>query len=213
MGKRSTSTRSATAPNISGSLDSKLAFHARTRIERFFQFVAGTSLLCDYLDRKDGGTTNPAHWLSPTATHQADVGDRSTGTAHISFDKKRRDVGTEPATAFERMDAAHFCNLGIKHDQMDIIVARVNSLPPEEKAMASGMLEFVKNCARDTTQMPQRINIGPDRVVDKFHGDLALELLSNSRSGAAVQPVVSRGKIKDYMRKVNEKMEVYRGQV
>jgi hypothetical protein len=73
------------------------------------------------------------------------------------------------ATACGRTDAAHYCNLGIEAK----FRARIAELArPETDQIAFDLYEALKAICGNTKWLPQRINIGPDRVIDKLHGEL-----------------------------------------
>ena len=103
------------------------------------------------------------------------------------------------ASAFRRVDAAHFCNLGLKPS--------LAALCAKSDDMRAGSLheDLVKVCG-NTRLMPQRINIGPDRVVDKAHGELCLKFLSEMANGAAP---ISPSFFRAYKALVVSRMKIY----
>ncbi|WP_161556165.1 hypothetical protein, partial [Mangrovicoccus ximenensis] len=67
-------------------------------------------------------------------------------------------------------------------------------------------LVSLKLICGNTRLMPQRINIGPDRVIDKLHGDLCMAFLKEMEGGAAA---VSPAFFDTYRQEACKRLEVY----
>jgi hypothetical protein len=133
------------------------------------------------------------------ATHQVDSGFRSGNAAHFDFDEDDPKVVLNSSTSCRNTDAAHFCNLGLNAGAW----ARLAAVAKGD-VHAFALIEMAKRLAGDTKQLPQRINIGPDRVIDVVHGDLAGVFL---RTG---KPVVSRANLATYFATATAAMTTYR---
>lgn len=70
------------------------------------------------------------------------------------------------------MDAAHFCNLGLDVHEWGRVTRAAEQLPGGDEYIWE-LIDLVEVSAGDTVQLPQRINIGPDRVIDKVHWQIA----------------------------------------
>jgi len=192
---------SPTAPVISGTLRTQLPYHALERVRHFFSFLFTLQMLVDYLLRK-GHVAAPFAYASVVvakASHQVDSGMRSTAAVYEGFAEADPGVIDYSTTAFTRMDAAHFCNLGIN-------AGFVRAVTGLHDAIASGLLYQLERLAANTRQLPQRVNIGPDRIVDRLHYTLAVAMLG-AVSGTKV---ISRANIATYLAEVKAEMAIYR---
>jgi hypothetical protein len=86
------------------------------------------------------------------------------------------------------MDASHFCNLGI----VDKYQGMFSIMGIKDRTLSALYNNLEATCA-NTRWLPQRVNIGPDRRVDKFHGDLATKILESGK------PPVSVSHLKEYV--------------
>lgn len=185
---------------ISGSLEDELRRHAYERCRHFFLYLFYYKAL---IDRLNGPPYNagigPTALLYVNATHQIDTGFRSDDAEYYGFDATDPAVVKKSATACGKMDAAHFCNLGIQAGYQNKIAG-----------LASGdvklfcFYECLKTICGNTRLLPQRVNIGPDKRIDAFHGDLATEILKSGK------PVISITNLKAYLQGATERMTDYK---
>jgi hypothetical protein len=99
------------AAALSGSLRDVLVQHTKERMRHFFLFIYTYRLLMHVLDvpAKDW-----ANYVSIKATHQIDSGLRRENGWDVSFKNDDVSVLDLYASGFKRVDASHFCNLGLK---------------------------------------------------------------------------------------------------
>jgi hypothetical protein len=102
-------------------------------------------------------------------------------------------------TAFQRMDATHFCNLGIEPGY-DIKISNLGS----QDQMVFILYESLACCCKNTRLLPQRVNIGPDKIIDALHGTLAIKILD---SGTAP---VTASNMKAYFESAKEELGTYK---
>jgi hypothetical protein len=181
---------------LSGDLGYALRRHAETREEKFFMYLFYLKALCDRAAILNL-VIKPVDALSVVATDQLDTGFRDLPTPYSDFDAKDPNVVNINATAFRNSDAAHYCNLGLKADAWARFGA-VNDTPLQD------LVERVKRTAGLTRQLPQRVNIGPDRVVDVAHGDLAKQFLGTGR------PVLRRDHVTTYQTTMRTRLNEYK---
>lgn len=173
MPQRVKSARSATSVNLSGPLRSALELHAHRRLVWLFRFLFALQATCDYIKKRNSGfSITPLNVIRAAATHQVDVGIRSDDPQHLVFDKDDTSVVNLNATEFTSMDAAHFCNLGLDSSQWARVTSAAEVLPGTDEFIWE-LIDLAEVSAGDTVQLPQRINIGPDRVIDKVHWVIA----------------------------------------
>ena len=202
MPPREHSAASPSGINISGTIGNALLMHARERAVHFFMFVFALDALCRRV-----GVVNPAVKIAAAdafvvaATHQVDSGFRSKDPVHWGFDEDDPKVVLNSSTSCRNTDAAHFCNLGLEA----IAWARLAAGHGGD-THAFDLIEMVKRLAGDTKQLPQRINIGPDRVIDVLHGELAGIYLRAGR------PVVSRANLNAYLTAATAAMNTYKAE-
>jgi hypothetical protein len=166
---------SPSAVVLSGTLRAALVAHTKERLRHFFLFLYSYRMLMHVLQVPPGKW---AGYVRITATHQVDVGMRRDTDWDIRFKKDDVSVLDLQTTAFMRVDAAHFCNLGL-----DPSLAGLCTQSGDERARS--FYNTLEKVCGNTRLIPQRINIGPDRVVDRAHGDLCLEFLKRMATGAA----------------------------
>jgi hypothetical protein len=105
-------------------------------------------------------------------------------------------VVDRPATAFQNIDAAHFCNLGIEPS----FIAKLDL----SDDLTKGLYAELKTYAGNTRWLPQLVNIGPDRRIDILHGKLAGEILK--KTGSAV---CSRAHVALYVQRATASLVAY----
>lgn len=184
---------------IAGSIESALAMHAHERIVHFFMFLFALDACCRR--GKTLGLVDVAGWtaVSRAATHQVDKGFRKKDIVYYDFDEADPAVVKRSASSCRNTDAAHFCNLGLVAGPWSELATAAT-----QDRLMFDMLEMTKRLAGNTRHLPQRINIGPDRVIDEAHGDLAVDFLQRDK------PVVSRANLVDYLKKATADMQAYR---
>jgi len=233
MGKRRKLDASATYVGLSGKLGEALEEHARERCIHFFSFVVIYKALIDYLQANGiAGRVTHDSGFKKIATVQVDSGHKrkapiTINTAHgpqtftlEDFDKTDANIVNKSATEFKDIDAAHFCNLGIA----DELYNRKHSLAARHP-VATTLLEWLEVYAGNTRNLPKRVNIGPDRIIDNFHGDYCHKILTNIAriyakhmqhgggfdfSTAATRRIISREAINEYLRRADKVMKRYR---
>lgn len=187
---------SPTAIVKAGSLCHELQCHAFDRATHFFYFVITMKMVVHELNRLGGSGTPHAYsrWVSVKATDQIGSGLRSDHVAYSDFVKTDPKVADAPTTHFTRSDAAHFCNLGLKAGLDAACLAT---------AFTRDGYERLKVYAGNTMQLPQLINIGPDRKLDVLHGELAMQMLDD---GALV---FTRDRVNTYRKLAVERITDY----
>ena len=188
---------SPSAVVLAGTLRHALVGHTKERLRHFFLFLYLYRMLVHVLQAP------PAEWaghVSVKATHQIDVGLRRDEAWDVVFRKDDASVLDLAASAFKRVDASHFCNLGLA-PSLGALCAESGDV------RATALHAQLASVCGNTRLLPQRINIGPDRVVDKAHGDLCLEFLSRMAEGTAP---ISRAFFNAYKDRVVSRMAAYR---
>lgn len=196
-GGRQKSSRGSVSVNISGPLGMRLRGHAFERCRHFFLFVT-TLRQIEYLNNHTTGRAliDASKMFEKKATHQIDDGFRSEQSEHIEFRRDDDMIVDETSTAFARVDAAHYCNLGIKP-------ALASSIDRSNQVI-SDLYENLKVYAGNTTWLPQIVNIGPDRIIDKLHGELAESFLKDGNAA-----ICSRTRIQQYIAAATLALGVY----
>lgn len=185
---------------MSGPLGSALTKHARERMVHFFLFLFALDAACRRANTLAGRVVvDAADAFSVKATHQVDAGYRSTNLAHDNFDAHDPAVVTQPATIFRSMDASHFCNLGLRPTAVAELATRATA----DRDLFD-LLDLARRLAGNTRLLPQRVNIGPDRIIDVAHGVLARQLLR------AHAPVISTINLARYLTHVTSTLVAYR---
>lgn len=178
--------RSATYVDLAGALATELPQHAYERCRHYFQFIAtmqAIELLTKKLD--PASIVTALSGIEIKATDQIDDGFRSTNPDHNEFRADDPMVVNEQSTAFTNVDAAHFCNLGVKPG----FASSIDLANPQ----ISALYEFAKTLAGNTRWLPQLVNIGPDRKIDVLHGKAARTMLGQGG------PTVTRKRIEEYV--------------
>ena len=182
---------------LSGILGVALVGHTKERMHHFFLFLYTYRLLMNVLE------CAPNKWadnVSIKATHQCDTGVRRDEAWRTGFKNDDVSVLNFYVTDFRRVDASDFCNLGLN----PALAGLCDQGAYERARHLYNML--VRVCA-NTRLMPQRINIGPDRVVDVAHGELCMAFLKQMASGAAP---ISNPFLKRYKERVTSGMALYK---
>ena len=102
------------------------------------------------------------------------------------------------STSFCKLDATHINNLGVKRPFLMEMRREAKRDP-----VVAYLLEHVEVLAGNTIQLPQKVNINPDRVIDRLHGALVDGMI-------AAIPVVSRNAVQQYYNEARAKMDDYR---
>lgn len=191
---RITSDPSPTGVVLAGTLRQAIRGHMTERARHFFLFLYLHRLLIGRL-RAGGRDLGWGAFVRAAATHQVDSGMRSDLATYAKFDKLDEGVLDLPATAFRNMDAAHYCNLGLDPALAGLCLR-------EADAVAFDLYESLKAVCGNTRQMPQRINIGPDRVIDKLHGELAVEMLDGA-------PPIDPARLRRYREEAAKRLRLY----
>ena len=187
--------RSELAVNFSGPLGARLEWHARERISYLFSFEFFVEAAYDRWKTLGGATFRHNQLIREKATHQIGSGFRSEHPDYDDFDETDKNMVIKPSTSFRNTDAAHFCNLGFTYGWDSI--KRNN-----DKAIAS-LVELAEAHAGATVDLPQRINIGPDRIIDQFHWAFSKLLF-------AKRPLLSPALFLDYAKGATQDMNAYK---
>ncbi|MEM1160259.1 MAG: hypothetical protein AAGJ28_04950 [Pseudomonadota bacterium] len=196
--------RIKTTPNLdlailAGTVGDALLMHAPQRAYFYFMFLFCHQALADRLRTEHGMDVEHGEGVSPKATHQIATGMRRKRDGYYDFVETDPGVIDMNATSCGRTDAAHYCNLGIS----SVFLRRANAYAkPETDPVAFHFRSMLEVQAGATRQLPQRINIGPDRIVDVCHGEMAAEMLDGT-------PAVSIGNYQEYLVRCNREMERY----
>lgn len=185
--------------NTSGPLKEELRKHAYQRCRHFFLYVFYFRVLIDWLNSNYKMGLSPASVLNVNASHQADTGSRSDNDKNFAFDAKNANIVDQLCTAFLSMDATHFCNLGIAQAYDN----KFSNMGAQDEMVGTLYLSLTNIC-RNTRQLPQRVNIGPDKIIDKFHGVLATQILNSGK------PPVSTSNLGAYFLGVTKELTVYK---
>ena len=207
---REHSAGSASGVNLAGSLGNALLMHARERAIHFFMFLFALDAACRRVAAIDPSVViAPADAFEAAATHQIDSGFRSDNAQHYGFDSNDPNIVNQSSTACGNTDAAHFCNLGLEARAF----ARLAAAGAADEHVRD-LLDMVKRLAGNTKQLPQRVNIGPDRVIDVLHGVLAARFLAATRPITAPphNQVVSRANLAAYLIEATAAMTVYKAE-
>ena len=187
---------------LAGTLQDGLRMHAAQRMYFFFWYLFCHKALTDRL-RLAGNSLEPAAGVSTKATHQIAFGLRRDNPGYYDFVVSDPDIIKRSATSCGATDAAHYCNLGIKPAFLSLATRHAT---PEADPCAFQMLSMLQVAAGATRQLPRRINIGPDRIVDIAHGKMAMTMLDET-------PPVSRRNYRTYLDTCEREMTRYRDSV
>lgn len=187
---------SPTALIKSGSLAHELKGHAFERGKHFFHFVVTMKMVVFELNRLGGaGTPHTfSKWVSVKATDQIGSGLRSQHAAYAEFDTEDPKIVDAQTTRFTRVDAAHFCNLGLKPGLAEACQAN---------EFTQDGYERLKVFAGNTMWLPQQINIGPDRIIDVLHGEMGPAMLDDGKV------IFSMDRIRHYVAQVSKGIQAY----
>jgi hypothetical protein len=187
---------------FSGDLESALQRHGADRILHFFYFCFYVELTCDYLTRLKF-PISPREAITDHATHQVDKGTRSSTIQKLEV------YSLSPAdlrvTGHGSMDAAHTNNLGLSRDFVKLCERNSASDPVVYK-----LYGYCKDLCSNTTLLPQSINLGPDKVIDKIHRDMCNHIFSplSTRPRIKESDVKLYGELADYrLRVMQQKKE------
>ena len=188
----------------SGTLDMVLKDHVRQRVHIFFLFAFFSKILKERYEQLSPRKINYRAMLQIKASHQIGTGVRRNTPSVDSFDETDPNIIKSFATNFRKLDAAHFCNLGI----LAPFRAQVAALAPKDKeGWIIKWLDNLEATAKSTRQLPQRINIGPDRIIDKLHGDLIFSFLDKSN------PIISTQHFNQYQVNASAKLQQYKSKL
>lgn len=187
---------SPTALIKSGSLAHELKGHAFERAAHFFYFVSIMKMVVHELNSIGGAGTPHAfsQWVSVKATDQIGSGLRSQHAAYAEFDTEDPKIIEAQTTRFTRVDAAHFCNLGLKPGLAEACQAT---------DFTKDAYERLKVFAGNTMWLPQQINIGPDRIIDVLHGEMGPAMLDDSKV------VFTLDRVRGYVARVSKGLQTY----
>lgn len=192
--------RTDSAVTISGSLGEQLEAHARERVIHFFMYLFYVKALTDYANAQTGGGLGYTGAVSAKATYQIDEGHKSGDPTYLDFNNVDPKVVDESCTHFSKIDAAHFCNLGLKEGY-------IRGLPLTD-ATANELYNRLKTICGNTRWLPKRVNIGPDRIIDKLHGELAVRMLG--KAAGLGRALISLSHLQEYRDEATEKLGEYR---
>ncbi len=197
--------RKHTEPNynlaiLAGTLQHALRMHAAQRLNYFFSFLFYYKALTERLRSQHGLTLTETEGVSVKATHQIAFGLRRDNPGYYDFVVSDPEIIHQSATNCGRTDAAHYCNLGIKAAFIKKITPYVGA---SVDRMAFDFFDSLEVYAGATRQLPQRINIGPDRIVDVLHGKMAMSMLNGG-------PPLTSGNYMKYLGNCDREMARYR---
>jgi hypothetical protein len=110
--------------------------------------------------------------------------------------------GNISATSFSKIDAAHCCNLGLVANQWGALTSAAEGLADDN---AVDMIENAEIFTANTVWLPQRVNIGPDRIIDQLHYKLAKDTFGGGK------PVFSLQRIQNYAVEATKVIQSYQG--
>src|SRR4051812_5194823 len=195
MGRQVLNEVTPTSFVLGGQLDTVLHNHAQERARHFFSYLFAMKVLVTHLNKPPYDLKlKQDEGLEVVATEQISRGFRSTNVgpgAHRVFDPRSTATVKTYATDFTRMDAAHFCNLGIKPAFVRKIAKYITTAHHAVDPIPRDFYELLKMISGNTEPLPQRVNIGPDRVIDALHGKLAAEMLNGPEKVVSEKNVVA----------------------
>jgi hypothetical protein len=200
MSPRELGTRSDTAVNLSGPLSDSLRRHAVDRAVHFFRYLFAMRVLVSHLRALHGIALKAAEGVEVKATDQIDTGFRRQ-RGYQRFERGDANTIDLDTSAFGLMDAAHFCNLGIQPKFVRKIAPFIRLGHPDP--IPFRFYELLKKICGNTQLLPQSVNIGPDRIVDVMHGELAIEMLESPTR------VLSRSTVARYQGEAKSRMTRY----
>ncbi len=204
MPERDHTKRTATSVNLAGTLVDSLVHHASERCRHFFLYLFFYKALTDRPNAVHNRAFSPNGGVNLAATHQVDSGMRiKAGTekreSYYGFSETDPEIVKKAATACGETDASHFCNLGIEAKfQAEI----ANLAKHHADRISFDLYEALKAICGNTKWLPQRVNIGPDRVIDELHGVLAMQMLNG-------KPPVSATNRAAYIKEARKNIAAY----
>ncbi len=198
---RKKTTRSATAANRTGELGTVLQFHAYERIRHLFLFLFAVDAACKLVNAEANTSYKGGTMVQEAATHQVDSGLRESDQIKDVFDDDDSNVVKLQSSAFNRIDAAHFCNLGLKSVPWSNLTSAAEGLKEDN---AVELMEYAEIFTGNTMWLPQRVNIGPDRIVDQQHYALAKKFLDDGN------PIFSKARLRAYNSAAKNAMNDYK---
>lgn len=196
MARRTKTPRSTTAKSLSGRLGDALERHVMRRADHFFMFLFFLQGACDLVRARTGDDFRPRDIVGSAATHQIDVGLIELGSAKISM------PGTPPSS-IRRLPVSprstpHISgNIGLA-GPFARLKARAQTDPD-----ATYLIDVCETLAGDTVWLPKQVNIGPDKVIDRLHYALAIDILTDGR------PVLDAWRLRDYAGRAQQAMMNY----
>ena len=196
---RKKSSRTATALNLSGQLGDALTRHAGERMRHLFLFLFAVDAACRLVNAA-GHSFKPSLMIQEAATHQVDVGLRTSDLTKDVFDEMDASVIQLSSTSFTKIDAAHYCNLGLDPGPWGKLTKCAEALAADD---AVELIEAAEVFTGNTVWLPQRVNIGPDRIIDQLHYKLAAAIFADG------QPVFSLPRAKTYAAEATKAILAY----
>jgi hypothetical protein len=194
-------TRTPNSVNISGELGTALAYHAAQRMRHLFLFMFAVDAACKLVNAALNTQAKPASMIQEAATHQVDSGLRASSSIKDVFDEDDINVVKLPSTAFNRIDAAHYCNLGLISSTWNHLTNLAETLTDD---YAVSFIEDAEIYTSNTVWLPQRVNIGPDRIIDQLHYALAKKYFGDGK------PIFSATRMLEYAQEATNAIGLYK---
>ncbi len=177
-------------------LKREIELHAESRMRFYFRFIFYVSSITSRLNKKSKKLLRATDFVDYKATHQ-------WGSGH-----RKKDVGAQESTHkterksddFRSVDAAHKCGLGISPSLTKLV-------EQSEDPSVKRLYEEIMRVISDTRLLPQRVNIGPDKIIDELHRKRAKDDLAGISS---VVPIFNQHVAATYLSHAYKEMEVYR---
>lgn len=153
----------------SGRMFDVLYSHAQDRLHFYFWYVFALRALVDRLNSEQGQNFSYMDAVDLNATDQYGDGDRSDNDEVYQFfklEKKNSDILEHNSTAWARVDAAHFNNLGISPTNRGKLAELANIA---KDPVANSLFEQLKSTCSGTRMLPASVNTGADKIVDNVH--------------------------------------------
>jgi hypothetical protein len=168
---------------LSGPVGTELTKHAQERCRHFFLYLFTVKALKICLAADANKQIDYKNVILVKASHQIDEGYKATQSQYVSWVKTQANIVDQMCTVIDQVDAAHFCNLGVKGD-----FATAMKLQSGRIAKLWTQLE---NIMGNTRWLPKQVNIGPDRKIDIMHGDLAIPMLNSKTELLSVENIAT----------------------
>ena len=203
--KRNFAETPATMGVLVSRLDQQIERHAEYRLRHYCFYAFCLYALVSRLAREKTPLQNEAdipldfdRYLVLKATHQIGAGYRKTEEEFSDFIRDAS-VLNLPVNAFKNIDAAHTCGLGASH----LLDGRVNqSKDPHVRDLYNGLLAVM----RTTAQLPQLVNVGPDKIIDSVH---AKRIRQHLNGASIANPLLSEGELFNYIGEARLAINVY----